>query len=311
MVDRPNSALHPNPANHKAPSQTAPDIFAARLQFGAGEGNEGSWHQWRLSYTLAGRCATRTDKENFMAEAGTLYVTRPHVWMALRACADFSVWDTAYAVFHPRPHWHAWLDELEFRDGLTRLQLVGEPKCEFERALLNVVCVYETEKSLRDEHALLALEGVLLKLHGHNRVDVAQDLRVRNAIAFIHAHHPSAVSLREIGRAAGLSVPHLTTLFSAAVGATPGQYLERVRLARASEMLRFSVSDIGQIARSVGYADPNYFARRFLLHYGQTPRAYRSTSRPAIPRLHPKAPSMEGSMVQFAQNVRPLALNKR
>jgi AraC-like DNA-binding protein len=59
------------------------------------------------------------------------------------------------------------------------------------------------------------------------------------------------------------------------MGVTPMQYLERVRLEQAEKLLRFGSLQIGEVARAVGYADPEYFANRFRRHSGHSPREFR------------------------------------
>lgn len=272
-----------NPVSLFWPNVTIPDIYADRRVIAPGESIDGLLHQWRLAYTFGGACKVQTDNEDFMVARGDMYLTCARVWMNLRVCDSTAgeSWDTAYAVFHPRPHWHAWLDMLGFRDGLVRLHFEEPERGEIEESLLRLVEVYRSENLLRDDLALLALESILLKLHAHNaQRQMAPDERIRAALEYIHAHYNEPLTGPMIARAACVSVPHLSALFSAATGATPGQYLERVRLERAAGMLRFSVSNVAEIASASGYTDPNYFARRFRHQYGQTPREYRAASRP-------------------------------
>lgn len=275
MTDRPVTFL--------LPSQTATGIYADRRSMAPDTGNEGNLHQWRLIYTLAGRCRSRTKQEDFTVRRGDMYLTDARVAMSLQVCGSAmdEDWDVAYAVFHPRPHWHVWLDALKFRDGLARVSFEGEVRDAVEKAVLNLVHVYQTENLLRDEQAMLALESLLLKIYAHaaHRQSVP-NLWVRAALEYIHCNYHRRLTGPEIAHAAGISVSQMTTLFGEVMGASPGQYLERVRLAHAADMLRFSVSNVVEIARATGYGDANYFARRFRLHYGQAPGEYRHSNRP-------------------------------
>ena len=53
----------------------------------------------------------------------------------------------------------------------------------------------------------------------------------------LHAHHAAPLTLDELAGQANLSRYHFLRLFRAALGATPHQYLIRVRLERAKALL--------------------------------------------------------------------------
>ncbi|XVQ15823.1 helix-turn-helix transcriptional regulator [Spirillospora sp. CA-255316] len=61
----------------------------------------------------------------------------------------------------------------------------------------------------------------------------------------------------------------------AATGLPPMTYLAQHRVEKAPFLLLHSDRPITQIAQTVGWADHNYFARRFKAHYGLTATTYR------------------------------------
>lgn len=52
-------------------------------------------------------------------------------------------------------------------------------------------------------------------------------------------------------------------------------YLHRVRVEEACKLLRRTDRKIADIARSVGYTDPELFAEKFRKHMNVTPSQYR------------------------------------
>ena len=53
------------------------------------------------------------------------------------------------------------------------------------------------------------------------------------------------------------------------------EYMTRVRITAAKQLLSAGDESIGIISGQVGYGDPNYFSRVFRRETGLTPREYR------------------------------------
>jgi AraC family transcriptional regulator of adaptative response / methylphosphotriester-DNA alkyltransferase methyltransferase len=55
--------------------------------------------------------------------------------------------------------------------------------------------------------------------------------------------------------------------------------LQRVRMARAAELLREDAMPVGAVARAVGYRQPAQFSKAFRRHHGRPPSELRGTPR--------------------------------
>lgn len=77
----------------------------------------------------------------------------------------------------------------------------------------------------------------------------------------------------------GMSVRTLNRRFKNALGKTPLDYLQDIRINTAKDLLKTSNLSIGEIADRVGYQDTNYFTRLFKKQLAITPNAYRKTVR--------------------------------
>jgi transcriptional regulator GlxA family with amidase domain len=69
----------------------------------------------------------------------------------------------------------------------------------------------------------------------------------------------------------------LNRRFKTAVGQTPLEYLQEVRMNAARELLKTSNLSINEIADKVGYQDTGYFSSLFKKIFSTTPNAYRAT----------------------------------
>lgn len=81
--------------------------------------------------------------------------------------------------------------------------------------------------------------------------------------------------LDDLAQLAGYSAQHLNRVFGKALGLTPMQYLQRIRMERASQMLLTQPLTVAAVGRAVGFEDPYYFSRIFKQHVGRSPREHR------------------------------------
>lgn len=99
---------------------------------------------------------------------------------------------------------------------------------------------------------------------------------VRDAVTFIEGHYNSMIGQEELAEKLGLSKFHLLRTFSKYVGVTPNEYLNRIRIERAVDLLRTTDHSIEAIAVQVGYSTGSYFIKVFHKLTGQTPGNFRT-----------------------------------
>ena len=87
------------------------------------------------------------------------------------------------------------------------------------------------------------------------------------------------LSLGALARAAGSSPFQFHRQFSSAVGETPRQHVERLRLERAAYLLAVTEDRIVDIALAVGFDSHEAFTRAFRRWEGRAPIAYRQAAR--------------------------------
>ena len=82
-------------------------------------------------------------------------------------------------------------------------------------------------------------------------------------------------TLPELASELHLSPRYLVRIFKTTTGLPPMAYLAQHRVEKAATLLLHTDRPITQIGRAVGWADQNYFARRFKAHYGLPATTYR------------------------------------
>lgn len=103
---------------------------------------------------------------------------------------------------------------------------------------------------------------------------------VAEAVRMLEADPRHGWSLAELASLLAVDRYHLCRCFKAQMGLPPMAYLADYRAHLAASLLRETGWPIARVGAEVGWADANYFARRFRSHFGQSPSAYRAE--PAI-----------------------------
>ncbi len=107
-------------------------------------------------------------------------------------------------------------------------------------------------------------------------VDNHQTIRIYQARNYIDDHFTDPdLSLNQVAAQVNLSPSHFSAIFSQVMGETYRDYLIRMRVERAKELLRTTHLRCAEIAYRCGYNDPHYFSHIFKKHTGLTPQHFR------------------------------------
>lgn len=90
----------------------------------------------------------------------------------------------------------------------------------------------------------------------------------------VHARIAERIPMATLAKEARLSPSHFGVLFKATTGMTCEQYVMRVRLARAKELIESGAYTVGQVAHMTGFSDHSHLSLRFVEHFGSPPKSY-------------------------------------
>lgn len=92
--------------------------------------------------------------------------------------------------------------------------------------------------------------------------------------AYIHRnlHHPLKVS--DLASAAGMSEKYFITRFREALGITPRQYVQQLKINKARDYLYQNRYTVKEIAHLLGFPDPYTFSKAFKKHFGIPPSRF-------------------------------------
>ena len=98
------------------------------------------------------------------------------------------------------------------------------------------------------------------------------------AAEIVEREYRDELGLDDIVRRLASSRRQLQRAFAEAGETTFRSHLQRVRMARAAELLRDRDLPVNRVASAVGYRQPAQFAKAFRRHHGRPPTAYRKAA---------------------------------
>ncbi|WP_432473207.1 helix-turn-helix domain-containing protein [Amphritea sp. HPY] len=154
---------------------------------------------------------------------------------------------------------------------------------DFHVTPLSQTDVLEVESSLQNARCFRHEVGD--RLPDGNEVRLPDEVRFRAprqdksvlqpAINYLEIHYNSKISEETLAGLCELSPSKFSRLFRQTFDITFQEYLIRYRLKQSCRLLLNPVASIADVAYSVGFNDPSYYARIFKKYIGQSPSVFR------------------------------------
>ncbi len=101
---------------------------------------------------------------------------------------------------------------------------------------------------------------------------------LRQALAYLEQNYTRPITRKDVADAVNVSENYFTEVFRQEMHLTPWEYLSRLRIRAACQMLLDTDDSIKAVAMRIGYNDPAYFTRVFHKMIGVSPRNYRRSA---------------------------------
>ena len=95
--------------------------------------------------------------------------------------------------------------------------------------------------------------------------------RIGAALTYLQAHYADPLSVETLARCANMSVSTFHEHFKRSTDLAPMQYLKRVRLLKAQQMLTGEGVGVAQAALRVGYQSTSQFSREYKRQFARSP----------------------------------------
>jgi two-component system response regulator YesN len=165
---------------------------------------------------------------------------------------------------------------LDFVNSLRRIAIENQIQWEtLETGEFNLYEMIEQAGSITDWQIqlkkLVTLYIQALKANRSPQISCA----IQKALVYIQSNFTRELSQEEVAVHVGVNKSYLSRVFPEFTGEHFSDYLQRLRIERAKELLRFTNDHIYEIASQVGFCNSRYFSKIFHEAVGVTPADYR------------------------------------
>lgn len=201
-----------------------------------------------------------------------------------RSCAYCRVASEAETIgktdydFYPRDRAQMYVagDRQVMRSGVPIVNAIAPAPEEEGSDRLILYC----KVALRDRRGrIIGVAGIHREVEGRRATPKSYGRLVR-AVEHLHTHYSQALSTLQLAGMVGISQSQFDRRFRKLLGASPRQYLLRVRVNAACRLLAETTRSITEIALETGFYDHAHFSRTFSRLMGVSPRVHRKRNAP-------------------------------
>lgn len=196
---------------------------------------------------------------------------------------------STYAADRDQPWKYVWLEfdglrvaEFVESAGLDLAQAVYRPQSTAEGQRVRDIMLYMADHSDASPlhltgnlflflDALIQTSSTRRALHGVQ----LKDFYIQEAINYMEHNYHRELSVEELADVCKLNRSYFSKLFKDSMGCPPQEFLIRLRLAKAADLMKGTRKSIGDIAAGCGYPNQLHFSRAFKKRYGVPPREWR------------------------------------
>jgi len=154
-----------------------------------------------------------------------------------------------------------------------------ESPCFVDTGIMHLMKLFkegtEVEASYQGYEIINSLMTQLMMTVLQKRDSGHYDEYVEKIICYLNENYYRKITLNELAQETHLSKFHMSRLFCQKTGASPIEYLMRIRINKAKELLRQTTYSVSQISEKVGLENTSYFIRFFRRFEVMSPGEFR------------------------------------
>ncbi|MBQ2968081.1 MAG: AraC family transcriptional regulator [Clostridia bacterium] len=224
--------------------------------------------QWHIFFTASGEGSFFTANSKHKLSTKTLMLIKPgeaHKYMPLS-----QKWETRWILFSGNN-----IDNLMSALGITETTAITvEDEGLLSKSFHSIFSICKNSyDAITVSHLLYSLLCEISKWHAKEKEVVLCDA-VQRATDYMAWNYNKIITLNEIADFSHVSPQYLCRLFKKHFDMRPFEYLNKIRVQRAQEMLMTSNKKISEIASLCCFESPSYFTKTFKTHAGISPSEF-------------------------------------
>lgn len=240
------------------------------------------WHEHiELHYVVSGHTTIKLEQEDVLACQGDLVIANSSILH--EGFCDGTPMETLVAIFNMA----------DFSRELADKNIIFQPHIQNDPEIVRIMGAISGEMLRQEIGGRLVCKGCLLQLvaylvrhYAREMLDQEDSLRRRKKLErlnivyqYIERNYSGPIGNRELADLIHVSEGRFSHLFKESAGMAPLQYINKVRLEKAANLLKRGDYTVAEVANAVGFSDYNHFGRLFRRAFGCTPMEARKNSR--------------------------------
>jgi len=134
---------------------------------------------------------------------------------------------------------------------------------------------YYTRQGMNYILTSLAIELTEQTLSSGAKKPMSDNVNLSRIIEWINSHYTSTISLKTVAFEFNYTKEYLARYFKKNMGMSMQEYINKMKISKARELLIQSDKNIKEISSELGFSDDKYFLKLFKQYEKITPREYR------------------------------------
>ncbi|MEK8127686.1 AraC family transcriptional regulator [Paenibacillus filicis] len=168
------------------------------------------------------------------------------------------------------------LEKAGFRPSAPHVSgVIGK---ELETSLVHLFSQQEDNSSRRQVELIAAIYrifGLMIPQNSADESDAGPAGWIRRSIEYMNMHYTENINVQDVAAYISVHRAYFSKIFAEKTGMTPIQYLQKLRMERALQLLQQTRHSISEIALTLGYPDLYSFSRAFSKYYAASPSKLR------------------------------------
>ncbi len=251
-----------------------------------------------ITYVISGECTHVEYKKEFPVKKGDLFIVNygvPHANFPKKESTEpYLAYDCAFMPDYIDKTLSSEHDFLKLKSSflfesvlhqtnpnLPNLHLTESGFFEFEKLMSNMYTEFEKQEKGYYDLLRAYLIELIIKIFRHMdnssglNLKTKQEYYINLAIQYIENNYMKKISLDDIAYRSFLSKSYFSQLFKEITGECFSDYLQKVRVEKACDLLLSSGDTIQTIAEKTGFTDMKFFYNVFKKYTGKVPGEYR------------------------------------
>ncbi|MDU0206045.1 helix-turn-helix transcriptional regulator [Paenibacillus sp. MAH-36] len=158
------------------------------------------------------------------------------------------------------------------------LGMIGK---ELETSLIHLFSQQEDNSSRRQVDLITAIYrifGLMIPQKNTEEPDAGPAGWIPRSIEYMNMHYTENINVQDVAAYISVHRAYFSKIFAEQIGMTPIQYLQKLRMERALQLLQQTRHSVSEIAMTLGYPDLYSFSRAFSKYYAVSPSKVRENT---------------------------------